>query len=114
MKRRYCGGAGDRGISDTIAPSHTAPQAQLRKQQEIAMKFTNLSGILDSLNFLDEKKIRYELCHTIDDCLTAMVYVPGVRIEMYFYEDRFEYSVFRGDESVETDLQALLELLSDD
>jgi hypothetical protein len=78
------------------------------------MKFTNLAGILDSLNFLDEKGITYELCHTMDDCLTAMVYVPGIRIEVYFYKDSVRYSVFQGDESVESDLQALLELLSDD
>jgi hypothetical protein len=80
---------------------------------EDTMVFTNLAGILNALNYLDEKKITYELCHTIDDCITAMVYVVGIRIEIYFYEHEVNYSVFRGNEDVEMDLGELMKLLSD-
>ena len=78
------------------------------------MKLTNLAGILDFLNFLDEKGKSYYIKHTIPVCLTVMIFLPGLKYEVYFYEDRVDYSLFQGDESVRDDLDEMLKVLSEE
>jgi len=77
------------------------------------VKLENLTSILEFLNFLDEKRLSYRIEHVIADCLTIKIVVPGVRYEVYFYEDRVDYSFFKGDEMVHDDLPNLLKELSE-
>jgi len=78
------------------------------------MKLENLTSILEFLNFLDKKRLSYWIEHDIADCLTVIIFVPGIRYEVYFYEDRVDYSFFKGDEMVHDDLPKLLKELSEE
>jgi hypothetical protein len=43
--------------------------------------------------------------------VTALIFLPGKRIEVSFYEDEVDYSIFSGDESVEDDFGKLFTIL---
>jgi hypothetical protein len=75
------------------------------------MKLNSLGDVIPFLNFLDKRGLHYDLRHTIDDAITVEAYLVGVRVEIYFYSDRVEFSTFEGDESVKDDQSKLFGLL---
>jgi hypothetical protein len=48
-----------------------------------------------------------------DDAITVAVDMPGVRLEVDFFDDHIEYSVFEGDESVFDDQERLFALIEE-
>lgn len=73
-----------------------------------------LSGIKDLLpflNFLKGHKIWFTLELWRPEALTVVINVVGVRLEVDFFDDHIEYSIFSGDESVEDDQKKLFDLL---
>jgi hypothetical protein len=74
------------------------------------MKHGGMKGLLQFLNYLDANKIGYDLDHQRDDSIMVTLALVGKRIEVDFFEDHVEYSIFTGDESVEDDVDKLLAL----
>ena len=76
-----------------------------------------LSGIKDLLKFVEYLRSIssapwYRLTHS-GDWIMVDIATPGARIEVFFYEDHVEYSVFNGTEDVLDDQEALLAMLKD-
>lgn len=70
-----------------------------------------LQRLLDFLAVLDAKSIDFRLDRHAPDCVTVTFGVVGARIEAYFETESMYYSVFRGDEAVEADIAALMQLI---
>jgi hypothetical protein len=77
------------------------------------VKKDGLQRMLDFLNFLDEKGIHFYLEQNAPDSLRATLTLVGVRVEAAFFVDEMQFSVFRGDESVEVDERQLQELIKE-
>jgi hypothetical protein len=76
-----------------------------------------LNGIQDLipfLNYLKDRKIHFGLRHTSFETLTVEIYLPGLRIEVDFHNDRVDYGIFSGDESVLEDHKGLFDILDED
>jgi hypothetical protein len=71
----------------------------------------DLEGILAFLSFLRSKKIMFGIEQQRDDALMVSFALVGFRIEVEFFVDHIEYSVFEGDESVACDENALMALI---
>lgn len=73
------------------------------------------SGIQDLIPFLNrlrEKRIHFVIESCNDDSVMVTLTLVGARVEVDFFADRVEYSVFRGSEAVlddEAELFALIE-----
>jgi hypothetical protein len=78
------------------------------------MKLTNLADIFEFLNFIKGKRIQFDIRHTFENGLTVLLYLPGLRLEVDFFDDRVEYNIFEGDESVQEDFEKLFKLLTED
>jgi hypothetical protein len=77
-----------------------------------------LRGIVDLLPFLNflrdlSKQHWYRLEHSSADTVTIEIHMPGVRLEVDFLQDEVWYSIFEGDESVQTDQAQLIALLKE-
>ena len=70
-----------------------------------------LRRLLIFLNYLKEKRVHFELAHDRHDSVMVTITIIGARIEVDFFEDHFEYSVFRGNEDVEDDERSLLAMI---
>ena len=46
-----------------------------------------------------------------DDAMMVEIHLVGIRLEVEFFDDHIEYSLFTGDESVEDDQKKLFDLL---
>ncbi|MCA0423655.1 MAG: hypothetical protein LCH61_10075 [Proteobacteria bacterium] len=69
-----------------------------------------LDGIKDLipfLNFLDKRKIFYWLSHDRPESIMVEITRVGKRIEVDFFDDHIEYSVFEGNEDVLDDQEKL-------
>jgi hypothetical protein len=89
-------------------------QDRFRKERRIAVK--GLEGMLAFLGFLRSKKIMFGIEQQRDDALMVSFALVSIRIEVEFFVDHIEYSVFEGDESVacdENDLMALIQRNTD-
>ena len=75
------------------------------------MQLKGLSGLLQFLSLLRERKIRSRISQQTDDSLEVAFDMVGIRCEVAFFVDHIEFSTFKGDESVETDPIALLALI---
>ncbi len=64
-------------------------------------------------NRLDRDRIPKTILHTAADTLTVAFATFGCRVEVYFNPDYAGYSLFRGDESVEGDFEALERMIAD-
>jgi hypothetical protein len=78
------------------------------------MKLTDLADIFEFLNFLKGERISFDIRHTFHNGLTVLLYLPGLRLEVDFFDDRVEYNVFEGDESIQEDFEKLFKLLTED
>ena len=77
-----------------------------------------LGGIRDLLPFLQMlKDMRdrpwYRLVHARYDAVMVEIDMPGVRLEVEFFDDHIEYSTFEGDESVHDDQEKLFALIEE-
>jgi hypothetical protein len=73
-----------------------------------------LGGIKDFLpfvEFLRDHRIWFKIESLRDDAVCVEIHLVGVRLEVEFFEDHIEYSVFSGDESVLDDQKQLLALI---
>ena len=75
------------------------------------MKKDGLQRVLEFLAFLQDRKIEYTIGHERPDALLVIFGFAGQRLEVEFFVEGIEYSIFKGDESVETDEKALFDLV---
>ena len=75
------------------------------------MKLRGLEDLLAFLNVLRKEKISYQLDCVRDDAIMVTLTVVGARIEVDFFDDHIEFSVFEGDESVEDDSDKLFRII---
>jgi hypothetical protein len=77
-----------------------------------------LGGLADLLPFLQHlnsisRSPWFRLEYSRDDAITVAVDMPGVRLEVDFFDDHIEYSLFEGDESVHDDQERLFALIEE-
>jgi hypothetical protein len=72
---------------------------------------TGLEKMLAFLNDLKDKNVHYHLGHHRHDSLMATLTLVGARIEVDFFADHIEYSIFRGNEDVEDNEAALVAMI---
>jgi hypothetical protein len=77
------------------------------------MKLTGLPDLLPFLLFLRKSKISFTIECIRDDAIMVTFTVVGARIEVDFFDDHIEYSVFTGDESVEDDPEKLFRTIDE-
>jgi hypothetical protein len=70
-----------------------------------------LQRMLNFLNLLNEKGIHFYIEQQDEDSLRVTLTLVGVRIEAVFAVEDMTFSVFRGDESVQTEQKLLLDLI---
>jgi hypothetical protein len=75
------------------------------------MTLNGIKDLLPFLNFLKAHKIWFSLEFWRDDAIDVVITLVGVRLEVEFFEDHIEYSVFTGDESVMDDQKQLFDLI---
>jgi hypothetical protein len=80
---------------------------------DTGMQKDGLERMLDFLDLLREKKIWFFINQYSDEGLTVTFTLVGVRVEVEFFIDHLEFSVFRGSEAVESDEKALLDLIKE-
>jgi hypothetical protein len=72
-----------------------------------------LRRLLTFTNHLKARKIHFDLAQDRPDSVMVTLTLLGARIEVDFFEDHFEYSVFTGNENVEDDERKLLAMIND-
>jgi len=77
------------------------------------MQKDGLERMLNFLDLLREKKIWFFINQYSDEGLTVTFTLVGVRVEVEFFVDHLEFSVFRGSEAVESDEKLLLDLIKE-
>ena len=75
------------------------------------MTLNGIKDLLPFLNFLKDHKIWFSLEFWRDDAIDVVITLVGVRLEVEFFEDHIEYSLFTGDESVMDDQKQLFDLI---
>lgn len=80
------------------------------------MKLNNVNDLLRFVQYLNDISGApwYRLSHSRYDAVMVEIHMAGIRLEVEFLEDRVEYSVFEGDESVHGDHERLFALLEED
>lgn len=77
------------------------------------MQLRSIQDLLPFLKYLYDNKLWTELDHERGDSLIVAVHMPGIRLEVEFFDDHVNYSIFRGDESVLDDQDALFAMLEE-
>lgn len=72
-----------------------------------------LQRMLDFLALLSEKGIHFYLEQNAPDSLRVTLTLVGVRIEVAFFVNEMQFSVFKGNEDVEVDEKLLHELIKE-
>lgn len=75
-----------------------------------------LRGIKDLIPFLahlDKNHVSYTLARYRNDSVMVTLTFVGARVEVDFFDDHIEYSVFRGNEDVLDDQAALFKMIDD-
>jgi hypothetical protein len=72
-----------------------------------------LEGLLEFLDFLRSKKITFRIEQQRDDSVMVSFTLVGVRVEVDFFQDHFEFSYFKGSEAVSSDRDTLMRLIAD-
>jgi hypothetical protein len=75
------------------------------------MTLTGIKDFLPFLEFLRNHRIWFRIDSLRDDAINVEIHLVGVRLEVEFFEDHIEYSVFTGDESVLDDQKQLFDLI---
>jgi hypothetical protein len=76
------------------------------------MKSDGMQRFLRFLSFLSDKSIDFEIGQQQPDAVMVSFAIIGHRIEVEFFADQVEFSVFRGDEGVDNDLEKLIALVN--
>jgi hypothetical protein len=71
-----------------------------------------LDGMLEFLDYLRNKKITFRIEQQRDDSIMVTFTLVGVRVEVDFFVDHFEFSYFQGSEAVSSDREALTRLIA--
>ena len=79
------------------------------------MQLTGIKDLLTFVQYLNDISGApwYRLSHSRYDAIMVEIDMPGIRLEVEFLEDRVEYSVFEGDESVHDDQDRLFAILEE-
>jgi len=72
-----------------------------------------LQRLLGFLNVLNEKSIEFRLEQNAPDSISVSFALVGYRVEADFDVDMMHFSIFKGDEAVDTDLGKLLSLIEE-
>ncbi|MBL8590568.1 MAG: hypothetical protein JNK46_18685 [Methylobacteriaceae bacterium] len=73
-----------------------------------------LNGVKDLIPFLtrlDDLRVSYTLGRFRPDTIMVTITLVGARVEIDFFDDHIEYSVFKGDEGVLDDQPALFGMI---
>jgi hypothetical protein len=71
--------------------------------------------LFDLLRMLEKTRHHFELARHRDDSVMVTVTLVGLRVEIDAFEDgHLEYSLFSGDESVQSDLDKLKAMIEAD
>ena len=76
------------------------------------MKLNGICDLLPFLNLMKDRSIVFRLEQMRPDSIMVTLTLVGARVEVDFFDDHIEYSVFKGDERVLDDQQDLFRLLS--
>ena len=77
------------------------------------MRLRGLVDILAFLNLLDKHNIVYRIDHRRPDSIMISYTHVGVRVELDFFYNHIEYSLFKGDESVLDDQDIIFRLIAE-
>ena len=72
-----------------------------------------LEGMLEFLTFLRSKKITFRIEQDREDSIMVTFTLVGVRVEVDFFADHFEFSYFKGSEAVHSDRETLMRLIAE-
>lgn len=75
------------------------------------MTLGGIKDLLPFLEFLRDHKIWFRMESLRDDAMMVEIHLVGIRLEVEFFDDHIEYSLFTGDESVEDNQKKLFDLL---
>ncbi len=78
------------------------------------MELNGIRDLLPFLNYLKDSSIGFRLEHDRADSVMVCSTLVGKRIELDFFDDHIEYSIFSGDESVLDDQETLFLLIDRD
>lgn len=74
-------------------------------------KLDGIKDLIPFLSFLDKRKIFYWLSHDRPESIMVEITRVGKRIEVDFFDDHIEYSVFEGNEDVLDDQEKLFRMI---
>jgi len=77
------------------------------------MKKDGLERMLDFLDLLRKNNIWFFITQYSPEGLTVTFTLVGARVEVEFFVDHLEFSVFRGSEAVQSDEKVLLDLIKE-
>jgi hypothetical protein len=77
------------------------------------MKLNGLKDILKFLNMLDKMNLFYFISHPRPETLKVHFTLVTLRVEIEFFEDHIEYSLFKGNEEVLDDQSDLFNLIKE-
>jgi hypothetical protein len=77
------------------------------------MKNDGWKSMLELLDLLRGKNIEFKLDQQQPQALMVSFALVGIRVEVEFFEDELQFSVFRGTEDVLTDKKALYQLINE-
>ena len=72
----------------------------------------SLGRLLEFLSHLSDRNIEFVIGQQQPEAVMVSFAIVGHRIEVEFFANRLEYSVFTGDEAVDSNEQALLSLIA--
>ena len=70
-----------------------------------------LNDLLGYLNFLRNKKIKFDISQDRTESIMVTFMLVGCRVEVDFFDDHIEFSYFTGSESVHDDWKLMQDLL---
>jgi hypothetical protein len=77
------------------------------------MKKDGLQRLLDFLDFLRGKGIEFRMEQQQPEAVMVTFAMVGFRVEVEFFVEEVQYSVFRGNEDVEIDESRLYQLVNE-
>jgi hypothetical protein len=90
-----------------------ARTSEVQEGLKMNVKQDGLQRLLDFLSVLNSKAIEYRLEQNAPDSISVCFALVGYRVEADFDVDMMHFSLFRGDEAVDTDLSKLLSLIEE-
>lgn len=72
------------------------------------------NGLLNFLEYLESKKVAFSLHRYDSESVYVFLSLYGKRIEVAFFKDHWNYSVFTGNEDVENESAKLIQMIEED